>query len=261
MINVTSNLQARRADTPFVDMQKTAIAAQAAASVKAVADEPKISTLASRLSAAATVTSERNQGLTYTQLNAKVIENTRTIHYTLDAEHKAAAATQRPVPDDAGASASADAATAFVNGKGSNPFAGLSREQLSTIANDESGTFTVNERRAADTQAYNEEQAWRSQVVAKAMQEYNQTGKMTNFFKDVLAHFESLPALEQAQYPEDYAASLKEKIELDFNYFNHAAHGGPPTPGSLADLTKRTLSGPNLFDQLIALSTRDSEQE
>lgn len=261
MINVTSGLQSRRAETSQAAVvQNAAVTAQAAGSVKAVADEPRISTLASRLSAAATVTGERNQGLSYAQLNAKVIENTRTVQYDLDAPHKAAAAKQRPVPDDA-AAAFADAATAFVNGKGGNPFAGLSREQLSTIANDESGTFTINERRAADTQAYKEEEAWRSEVVAKAMQEYNQTGKMTNFFKDVLAHFESLPALEQAQYPENYADSLKEKIELDFNYFNHAAHDGPPTPGSLADLSKRTLSGSDLFDRLLALSTRDSGQE
>ncbi|QYG07833.1 hypothetical protein [Janthinobacterium sp. PAMC25594] len=54
---------------------------------------------------------------------------------------------------------------------------------MSAITNDDSGTFTINERRAAFTQAYDEEQAWRSQVVAQAMAEYNTTGKMTNFFK------------------------------------------------------------------------------
>ncbi|RFD30776.1 hypothetical protein CER19_07705 [Pseudomonas sp. GL93] len=40
-------------------------------------------------------------------------------------------------------------ATAFANGLASNPFRGLSVDQLTLIARDESGTFTVNERRAA----------------------------------------------------------------------------------------------------------------
>lgn len=40
-------------------------------------------------------------------------------------------------------------ATDFVNGSGSNPFKGLSRDQLSLIAHDEGGSFTINERRAA----------------------------------------------------------------------------------------------------------------
>ncbi len=110
--------------------------------------------------------------------------------------------------------------------------------RLAAAANDESGTFTINERRAAWEQAYKEEQAWREHVVAKAMQEYNQSGKLTNFFKDVLAHFQTLPALEQSQYPADYASDLTARITLDFNYFNHTAGDGPPTPGSLATLVR-----------------------
>lgn len=40
-------------------------------------------------------------------------------------------------------------ATAFANGFASNPFKGLTVDQLTLIARDESGVFTVNERRAA----------------------------------------------------------------------------------------------------------------
>ena len=181
-----------------------------------------------------------------------VKDNTTEILYPLDAEHKAAAARQVPEPNDAASAKSAAAATAFVDRKGPNPFAGLSREQLSTISNDDSGTFTINERRAAFTQAYDEEQAWRTQVVAQAMQEYNTTGKMTNFFKSVLGHFNTLPQLEQSQYPASYASDLDDKIKLDFNYFNHAAGDGGPTPGSLADLLKNQgKKTVDLFDLLI----------
>ena len=40
-------------------------------------------------------------------------------------------------------------ATGFVNGSNSNPFNGLTRDQLNLIAHDDGGPFTINERRAA----------------------------------------------------------------------------------------------------------------
>lgn len=213
----------------------------AASGAAAIADTTVISTLASRLSRASGVSSASNAGLGRDALADKINSNNLATLYRLDDQHKAAAAAQVPEPNDAASAKSAAAATAFVEKKGPNPFAGLSREQLSTIAQDESGTFTVNEKRAAFTQAYDEEQAWRQKVVAEAMREYNETGKMTKFFSSVLGHFTDLPAAEQALYPADYASGLQEKIDLDFNYFNHAAHDGAPTPGSLASLSGRQL--------------------
>lgn len=142
---------------------------------------------------------------------------------------------KRPDPNDASSAQSAQAATDYISGKGPSPFAGMSRDQLSTIQNDESGTFTVNEKRAAYRQAYIEEEAWRSQVLARGSQEYNETGKLTNFFKENLAHFNTLPSLEQALYPENYSADLTEKIKLDFNFFTHSANDAPPAAVSLAN--------------------------
>ncbi|PJC99964.1 hypothetical protein GQ37_006615 [Janthinobacterium sp. BJB1] len=227
-------------------------ATQAPAATAAVADDVVISTLAGRLSAAEKATSATIRGYDHATLGAWVNDNTADILYPLDAEHMAAAAKQVPQPNDAAAAKSAAAATAYVERKGPNPFAGLSREQLSAISNDDSGTFTINERRAAFMQAYQEEEAWRTQVVAQAMHEYNTTGKTTNFFKSVLAHYHALPQLEQSQYPANYASDLEDKIKLDFNYFNHAAGNGGPTPGSLADMLKnQDKKGLDLFDLLI----------
>lgn len=203
-----------------------------------VSDGVSISTLAGRLSAAEAVAAESIKGMDHKTLAAKAQGNIDEILYVLDDAHLAAAAAEVPQPNDAESKRSADAATAFVNNKGANPFAGLSREQLSTISNDDSGTFTINERRAAFTQAYNEEQAWRQQVVAKAMQEYNESGKLTEFFKETLAHFMDLPKMEQALYPADYASGLADKIKLDFNYFTHSAGNAPPSVMSLANLNK-----------------------
>lgn len=127
--------------------------------------------------------------------------------------------------------ARAKQATSFINdaSRGGhsviNPFAGLSREQLSNIIYDDSGTYTVNERHAAWRESYDQEEAWREKVVAKAMDEYNRTGKLTEFFKSVLSYFKELPVIEQAQYPTDYASNLEYKINQDFNYLMHRAEG------------------------------------
>lgn len=122
-------------------------------------------------------------------------------------------------------------ATAFVNDASrggqsiKNPFSGLSRDQLSHIIYDESDTYTVNERHAAWRESYDQEEAWREEVVARAMAEYESSGKLTNFFRSILDHFKELPAVEQAQYPGDYASDLQSKVDLDFNYRTHQAGG------------------------------------
>ena len=196
---------------------------QAASSVRA---EVQISSLASRLNKAENTGSGPDAALSHDQLGDKVQRNIEAINYPLTEENKARMAREVPAPADASALASAAAANAYVNDlSGPNPFAGLSREQLSTISNDDSGTFTTNERYAAYRQAYDEEQQWRTQAVAHAMAEYHATGKLTDFFQSVLAHFDTLPRAEQSLYPADYATDLQKKIDLDFNYFTNTPGG------------------------------------
>lgn len=105
----------------------------------------------------------------------------------------------------------------------------------------------MNEKRAAHRQAHTEEEAWRTQVIAKAVKEYEDSGKLTEFFKESLAHFMELPEMEQALYPENYASGLADKIKLDFNYFTHSVGAGAAAPGSLATLDTRGNSS-NIAD-------------
>ncbi len=144
------------------------------------------------------------------------------------------------VPDtqDPGLLARAENATQFVNGNGKNPFAGMSSDQLSLIIYDESGSFTTNERRAALSESFDQESAWRQKVVANAMAEYNGTGKLTKFFTAALEHYKDLPAIEQAQYPNSYEAKLQGWIALDFNYKTHTAEG----TGSAQDVMDKVLN-------------------
>lgn len=190
---------------------------------------PTISTLARQLAASASRAEERDKTLTRSELADKAKSTLNRIvgdsYYASKSIHDS----ETPNTADSELLSRAKQATAFVNDASrgghsiKNPFSGLSQEQLSNIVYDESGTYTVNERHAAWRESYDQEEAWREKVAAQAMAEYNSTGKLTNFFKSVLDHFKELPAIEQAQYPKDYASDLQSKIDLDFNYRTHQA--------------------------------------
>ncbi|OOW03123.1 hypothetical protein MF6396_12045 [Pseudomonas sp. MF6396] len=188
-------------------------------------DTSSVSNLARQLAASATRASERDTGLSHSALGALARSLLDKITGAAYSANKAAHDKEVPATDDPELLARAEQATAFVNATltvGSktveNPFAGLSREQLALITYDDSGTFTVNERRAAFEESSRQEQAWRREVSDKAQQEYNTTGRMTDFFKQVQAHYNSLPAIEKAQYPADYAAQVQQHIDADINY-------------------------------------------
>jgi len=182
-----------------------------------------VSNLARQLSEAATRAESRDSNLEHKALGQKataLLDKITGDSYRLnEAKHDV----EVPDTDDPELLARAKQATSFVNGSGSNPFKGMSRDQLALITYDEGDTFTVNERRAAYVEAFDQESAWRQKVVVQAMDEYDRSGKLTNFFSAVLDHYESLPAIEKSQYPEDYAADLQGKIDLDSNDMTHKA--------------------------------------
>lgn len=200
-----------------------------------------ISTLARQLAASAARAEERDRVFSRSQLADKATTLLDQIQGDAYFLNKTKHDSEVPNTDDPALLARAKQATAFTQAIGhgggvKNPFVGLSREQLSNIIYDDSGTYTINERRAASYEADMQEYAWRVKVCAQAMDEYNRTGKMTNFFKSVLDHYNGLPAIEQAQYPKDYASDLESKIKLDFNYRTHRAEGEGETPMSLIEM-------------------------
>ena len=201
-----------------------------------------ISTLARQLAASASRAEERDKTLTRSELADKAKTALSQIQGDAYFANKAKHDSEVPKTSDPELLARAKQATEYVNSAArggtseKNPFAGLSREQLANIVYDDSGTYTVNERRAASYEGDRQEEAWRVKVTTQAMAEYNSTGKLTNFFKSVLDHFKELPAIEQAQYPKDYASDLQSKIDLDFNYRTHQAEGRGKDPMSLIEM-------------------------
>ncbi len=184
-----------------------------------------LSSLGQQLSRSARESDTVNAGLSRKALAAKAATLLGQITETQFSANRAIYDAQVPESDSPERLAQAKQATEFVHGNGRNPFAGLSREELALITYDDSGSFTTNERRAAWEEAYDREYAWRQNVVAKAMAEYNGSGKLTDFFGEVLEHFHSLPAIEQAQYPDNYAEKLQKWIDLDYNYLTNRAEG------------------------------------
>ncbi|MEQ7919676.1 hypothetical protein ABQX22_10825 [Xanthomonas sp. WHRI 1810A] len=88
-----------------------------------------------------------------------------------------------------------------------NPFGGLSREQLNLIVYDESGSYTVNERRAASYAISGMESRWREALFRdKNIESATNGGKTPNFYAEIAAHYRSLPLIEQVEYPDDYEA-------------------------------------------------------
>lgn len=201
-----------------------------------------ISLLARQLADSAKRAEERDKTLSFSELGAKAKSLLSQISGDNYVANKAKHDSEVPNTSDPELLARAKQATAFVNDAANrghsvrNPFAGLSQEQLANIIYDDSGTFTVNERRAAYYESYNQEEAWREQVCAQAMDEYNRTGKLTNFFSMILDHFKELPAIEKAQYPDNYASDLEHKINQDFNYRTNQAEGQGDGPRNLIEM-------------------------
>jgi hypothetical protein len=176
-----------------------------------------ISALARQLSEAAERAAARDAGKTRSQLAA--LEKTLMNEFGGEGYYanRASANAEAPNTDDPELLARAKQATEFAqsNGKaGKNPFAGLSREQLSLIMYDKGDAFTLNERHAAWLEYYDQREAWGRMDVAKAQIEENTTGTFTNFYKACIAEYQAASAIEQSTYHPFYVARLEYYIRL-----------------------------------------------
>ncbi|MCQ2997858.1 hypothetical protein NLO95_27460 [Pseudomonas syringae] len=188
-------------------------------------DTSSLSSLARQLSEASARAEARDKSLSRKELGEKAGQLTEQLVGSSYDANKARHNAETPDSDDPDRLERAKSATQFVNGSGKNPFAGMSREQLSVIAYDESSDFTVNEKKSAWLESYRQERVWRQQVVAQGSAEYSATGKLTDFYTSVLDHYKGLPAIEQSQYPSDYETRLQDWIDQDFNYKTNTAEG------------------------------------
>lgn len=141
MINITpytSLLNHRLADNPVTaQSQLPVLPIDAAGAFTGAATESNVSILSRQLSEAAARAETRGAG----HLDSISGDG----YFMGKAQHDA----EVPKTDSLELISRAKQATDFLNGSDSNPFKGLSLDQLSLIARDEGGPFTLNERRAA----------------------------------------------------------------------------------------------------------------
>lgn len=189
-------------------------ASAAAQKSASTSDNASISPLAQLLSDAAKRAADRDAGTDRNGLKVIAEQVTRAIHSPVYEESKATRDAEIPDSDNPQRLAQARQASAFLDNKAANPFAGMSTEQLSLIMHDSSGAFTVNERRAAFEESADQHQAWARAVSQKLMDEYNRDGQMSpKTLMGILDYYQALPPIMRAQLPDSYEHDLNKLIE------------------------------------------------
>lgn len=222
MVSITSYSSASSSLSSTAQTQSTQQAASSDTTTTVQTEESSsasssVSSLARLLADAATRAEERDSSLSREELAQKASSINKFLVQASYTANRAKYATETPDSDDPARLAQAQQATDYVNENGSNPFKGLSYDQLTLIIYDESGDFTVNERIAAWDEAYDQEQVYRRAAAARAVAEYNSTFKITDALNESLDYYENLPLIEQVQYPEDYATKRQAWIESESN--------------------------------------------
>lgn len=184
--------------------------------------ELELSSLAKQLSAAAERAAARDAALSRKELDAVA---SRIFHQLMGQAYLLAKDffdNQIPDTDDPELLERARQANAFATGKGENPFKGFSREDLSLIIHDESGAFTINERRAAEVERSRQHNEWARYIIDKMGAEYRQTGRNDQGLNEILDFYNSLPRIDVAQYG-NYEATIQMQLamhEVEWPEFN-----------------------------------------
>jgi hypothetical protein len=194
----------------------------------------QLSAFALQLTSSEALLTQRENTLSRSQLAAFATNTSEQLEGAAYEANRAAHDSEVPKTDDPQSLARAKLATQFVADaeKGGNsvknPFSGLSDRQLDAVIYDDSGTYTVNERRAADYEVGNRNYAWEKQVTAQGVAEYNGSGILTDFFMAALSHYNALSPIRQSGYPANYADDLVSKIQSNHNYRTNTSGGDLP---------------------------------
>lgn len=175
--------------------------------------EEQLSSLARKLSAAAAEAAQRDSRLSREELAdlaVRIMDRIGGLTYSLAKDFFDS---QLPDTEDEEWLERARQANDFAKGKGENPFKGLPREQLSLIVHDDSGAFTVSERRAALMEKTDQHNQWANSIIGKMNAEYKLTGRTDQGLREILDFYNSLPPIEVAEYG-NYEATIMMQLSL-----------------------------------------------
>lgn len=176
-------------------------------------EEEYLSGLAKKLSIAAELAAQRDSRHSrkeLAELATSIIDRLGGLTYSLAKDFYDS---QLPETQDLEWLERARQANAFAKGKAENPFKGFSREQLSLIVYDESGAFTVSERRAALAEKTELHNQWAQHMIEKMNVEYQQTRRNDGGLREILDFYNSLPPIEVAEYG-NYEAQIMRQLSM-----------------------------------------------
>lgn len=189
---------------------------------KTPADKATFSTLASQLNESTARAAARDAVMTHAELGKYGLNRINEFLVESPKANSHTRAMEVPKTRDPELLDRARKASEFVtltlagHSNAKSPFEKLSREQLNVIVYDDSGAFTLNERRAAYHGVQKMDDAWRKSAIPAGILEQARTGNATKFYNEALSYYKSLPAIEKAvDYPKDTEALLKARIKSD----------------------------------------------
>jgi hypothetical protein len=225
---------------------------------KASVDKTSFSTLAAQLNECAARAAKRDDGMTHAELGR--YGRTRINEFLIEAReaNSGTRAMEVPKTNDPELLDRAREASAFVtrtlagDKNARNPFENLSREQLNLITFDDSGAFTLNERRAAWQGVQKMDDHWRSVAIGEGVMEQARTGKASRFYDATLNYLKSLPTIERAvSYPKDVESMVRARMQSDPTL--------PSLPGAFERAaTNRKLT---LYDILAGISNNAKDKK
>lgn len=177
------------------------------------AEDDYLSSLAKKLSIAAELAAQRDSRHSrkeLAELAIRIIDRLGGLTYSLAKDFYDS---QLPDTQDREWLERARQANDFAKGKAENPFKGFSREQLSLIVYDESGAFTVSERRAALAEKTELHNQWAQHMIEKMNVEYQQTRRNDSGLREILDFYNSLPPIEVAEYG-NYEAQIMMQLSM-----------------------------------------------
>lgn len=145
-----------------------------------------------------------------------------------------------PDTEDPTLLARAKQATDFFQHKSPNPFSGMPRNQLDAITYDDSGAYTINERRAAQAEQQTQDTAyWMPILMADAV-----SGDHRATYKAALDYYDKMSPLERASrnYSPDYVSSTTKLLKEEEKKKNGNSVEKEVSANSKIDLSVETLN-------------------
>lgn len=190
---------------PEAEFDKPAIKSGAPSQAQGTSDTCSVSTLAKQLAESAVRAEAREKEMSPAQLRAYAMRMLDQVSIC-GPEGMAQRAAEVPDTDDPELLERARQATSYLfsacrgDTTAKNPFAGLTREQVTLIAYDDAGPYTKNERKAAISLGREMEEQWRAGLSARSDEESRLFGTRIGFHTECLRHHKSLPLIEQVKY-------------------------------------------------------------